>query len=306
MSGKPEIEAFFDEATNTVSYLVADPLSGSAAVIDPVLDFELASGSIETRSAQKILDAAAARGWTIALVLETHVHADHLSAARFITGRTGAKLGISARIREVQQHFAPMFGANDVRQEGGDFDLLLADGDRIPLGGLMVEVIATPGHTAADLTYRVGDALFVGDTIFMPDYGTARTDFPGGDARELYRSIHKLLALPPATRLFICHDYKAPGRDEFRWETTVGEQAERNVHVGGGRLEEDYVTMRVARDETLPPPKLLFPAIQVNIRGGRLPPPDAEGVHHLRIPIAIDETLSSDDLVPTGPVANVD
>ena len=290
MSGNPAIEPFFDEATNTVSYLVADPDSGVAAIIDPVLDFDLASGSIDTRSARKLLDVAAARGWTIALVLETHVHADHLSAARFVTGRTGAKLGISARIREVQQHFVPMFGADDVRQGGGDFDLLLADGDRIPLGGLEIEVIATPGHTAADLTYRIGDALFVGDTIFMPDYGTARTDFPGGDARELYRSIRKLLALPPESRLFTCHDYKAPGRDEFRWETTVGEQAEGNVHVGGGRLEDDYVAMREARDSTLPPPKLLLPAIQVNIRGGRLPPEDADGAHYLKIPVTMKET----------------
>ena len=289
MSGGPFIEAFFDEPTNTISYLVADPDSGTAAVIDPVLDYEPCGGKLATRSAQRIVDAAAAQGWTIALVLETHVHADHLSAARFITNRTGAKLGIGARIREVQQHFGPVFGADDVRQGGGDFDLLLADGDRVPLGALEIEVIATPGHTAADVTYRIGDALFVGDTLFMPDYGTARTDFPGGDARELYRSIRKLMALPPETRLFTCHDYGAPGRDEFRWESTVGEQAEGNVHIGGGRAEEEYVAMREARDATLPPPKLLLPAIQVNIRGGRLPPADANGVHYLRIPVTIKE-----------------
>lgn len=287
MSGGPVIEAFFDEGTNTISYLVADACSGTAAVIDPVLDYDPVRGKVATKSAERILDAAAARGWTIALVLETHVHADHLSAARFVTDRSGAQLGISSRIREVQDHFGPMFGADDLCAGGGDFDLLLADGQRLPLGALEIEVIATPGHTAADVSYRIGDALFVGDTIFMPDYGTARTDFPGGDARELYRSIRKLMTLPPETRLFTCHDYRAPGRDEHRWESTVGEQAAGNVHIGGGRPEEEFVAMREARDATLPPPKLLLPAIQVNIRGGRMPPADANGVSYLRIPVTV-------------------
>ena len=220
-------------------------------------------------------------------MLETHVHADHLSAARFITGRTGAQLCIGQRIREVQDHFGPLFGADDLREGGGDFDLLLTDGQRLPLGALEIEVIATPGHTAADVTYRIGDALFVGDTIFMPDYGTARTDFPGGDARALFRSIGRILALPPEMRLFTCHDYKAPGRDEFRWESTVGEQAAGNVHVGRGRVEDEFVAMRDARDATLPPPRLLLPAIQFNIRGGRLPPAGSNSLSYLRVPVTI-------------------
>ena len=288
MSVRPTIEAFFDEPTNTVSYLIADPASGTAAVIDPLLDYEPCGGKVATHSAQRIIDAAAGRGWTIALVLETHVHADHLSAARFITDRTDARLGISARIREVQQHFGPVFGAKDLREGGGDFDFLVADGDRLPLGALEIEVISTPGHTAADVSYRIGDAVFVGDTLFMPDYGTARTDFPGGDARELYRSIRKLLAMPPETRLFTCHDYKAPGRDNYCWESTVGEQTAANVHIGGGRQEDDFVAMREARDATLALPRLILPAVQVNIRGGRMPPADANGVHYLRIPVTVD------------------
>jgi glyoxylase-like metal-dependent hydrolase (beta-lactamase superfamily II) len=285
MGAGPQISAFFDERTNSLSYLVADPASGQAAVIDPVLDFDLASGTFATRSAERILAAAAEQGLSIVLVLETHVHADHLTAAPFFRERTGAKIGIGAGVRAVQEVFAPVFGAGDIQSDRGDFDLLLEEGQQISLGELTIEVIATPGHTPACVSYKVGDAVFVGDTLFMPDYGSARCDFPGGDARQLYRSIHKLLALPPETRLFLCHDYKAPGRDEFAWETTVADQRASNVHIGGGVGEDDFVAMRETRDSTLCAPKLLLPAIQVNIRAGRLPPPEANGISYLKLPV---------------------
>jgi glyoxylase-like metal-dependent hydrolase (beta-lactamase superfamily II) len=218
-------------------------------------------------------------------LLETHVHADHLSAAPFFKERTGAKVGIGRGVCAVQKVFAPVFAASDIQSDGRDFDLLLEDGQQLPLGELTIEVITTPGHTPACVSYKVADAVFVGDTMFMPDYGSARCDFPGGDARQLYRSIHKLLALPPETRLFLCHDYKAPGRDDFAWETTVAEQRASNVHIGGGVGEEDFVAMREKRDSTLCAPKLLLSAIQVNIRAGRLPPPEANGVSYLKIPV---------------------
>ena len=284
MTQTPEIRGFFDELTNTISYLVWDPASRMAAVIDPVLDYDPADGTVDTRSAQRVLDAADEQGLSITHVLETHAHADHLSAAPLFKAKTGAKVGIGAHIRDVQKVFRPMFCADDLKADGSDFDLLVNDGDRIPIGGLEIEVIETPGHTAADVSYKVGDAVFVGDTMFMPDYGTARTDFPGGDARRLYRSIQKLLQLPAETRLFLCHDYKAPGRDDFRWETTVGEQR-RNVHLADGVTEDDFVSMRETRDATLSTPKLLLPSIQVNIRAGRLPPAEANGVSYLRIPV---------------------
>lgn len=284
MSGAPDIQAFFDEPTNAVSYLLADPASGAAAVIDPVLNFDLARGEVSSRSAERILAQASDRGFTIEWVLETHVHADHLSAADFIRERTGAKVGIGQGVRDVQRAFAPYFGAID--GEGG-FDRLFEDGDTIALGALTVEVLASPGHTPACVSYRAGDALFVGDTLFMPDYGTARTDFPGGDARQLYRSIRRILSFPRETRLFLCHDYKAPGRDEYAWETTVGEELDRNVHVGGGVTEDAFVEMRHARDAMLCAPKLLYPSIQVNIRGGRLPPPEPNGSVYFRIPVTV-------------------
>ena len=280
------IRGFFDEQTNTITYLVWDPASRQAAVIDPVLDYDPAAGTVDTSSAQRVLDAAEEQGLAITHVLETHAHADHLSAAPLFKARTGAKIGIGARIREVQRVFRPMFCADDLKVDGGDFDLLLSEGDRISLGELEIEVIETPGHTAADVSYRVADAVFVGDTLFMPDYGTARTDFPGGDARRLYRSIHRLLDLPPETRLFLCHDYKAPGRGDYRWETTVAEQRG-NVHLANGVTEDEFVRMREARDATLSTPKLLLPSIQVNIRAGRLPPAEENGVSYLRIPVRI-------------------
>ena len=281
--GAPSITAFFDEATNSVSYLVADPATGVAAIIDPVLDFDAASGKVATRSADRILAAATDQGLRVEWVLETHVHADHLSAAALIRQRTGAKVGIGSGISAVQAVFAPLLGASDLAD--GDFDRRFDDGEAITLGELTIEVIATPGHTPACVSYKVGDAVFVGDTMFMPDYGTARTDFPGGDAAQLYRSIRRILALPRETRLFMCHDYKAPGRDAFAWETTVGDQLDRNVHIGGGKAEAEFVEMREGRDATLNVPKLLYPAIQVNIRGGRLPPAEADGSRFLRIPL---------------------
>ncbi len=283
MTASPRIEAFFDEPTFTVSYLVSCPETGQAAVIDPVLDYDQASGEVDVRSAQAILAAAAAQGLTITHVLETHAHADHLSAAPWIKGKTGAKIGIGAEITQVQRIFRPIFAADDLKTDGSDFDLLFRDGDRIRIGHLEIEVLHTPGHTPACLSYKVADAVFIGDTMFMPDYGTARADFPGGDARALYRSIRRLLSLPRATRLFLCHDYKAPGRDDFVWETTVGEQADSNVHLKGS--EDDFVAMREARDATLSTPRLLLPSIQVNIRAGRFPEAQANGVRYLLIPV---------------------
>lgn len=287
MTAKPIIEAFFDEPTNTISYLVADPATRVAAVIDPVLDFDLSSGEVDTASVERILAAAEEKGWRIAMVLETHAHADHLSAAPYIKARTGAWIGIGAHIRDVQKIFRPVFAFDGLKTDGSDFDRLFADGERFALGELEVEVMYTPGHTPADLTYRIGDVAFVGDTLFMPDYGTARADFPGGDARKLYRSIRRLLSLPDDTRLFLCHDYKAPGRDEYRWETTVGEERRASIHVHDGVSEDDFVAMREARDATLAVPKLLLPSIQVNIRAGRFPDAEENGVRFLRIPVKI-------------------
>ena len=287
MSIKPHITSFFDAVTNTISYLVSDPATRLAAVIDPVLDYDAASGEVDTTSAERILAAAREAGLDIVLVLETHAHADHLSAAPFFKAETGAKIGIGEHIRQVQKIFRPIFAADDLATDGSDFDRLFADGEQFALGQLSFTVIATPGHTPADVSYRVGDAVFVGDTLFMPDYGTARTDFPGGDARQLYRSIKRLMALDATTRLFVGHDYKAPGRDEFRWETTVAEQREHNVHVGGARSEDEFVKVREARDATLDTPRLLLPAIQVNIRAGHFPPAEANGVHYFRIPVTV-------------------
>ena len=265
---QPFIKAFFDEATNTISYLVADPETRIAAVIDPVLDFDVASGVADPRSAERIVAFAVEQDWRISMVLETHAHADHLSAAPFIKARTGAWIGIGAHIRDVQKIFRPVFAMDDLKTDGSDFDRLFENGDCFALGALAFEVMYVPGHTPADVAYRIGDAAFVGDTLFMPDYGTARADFPGGDARTLYRSIRRLLALPDATRLFLCHDYRAPGRDEYRWETTVGEQRRSSVHVHDGVGEDEFVAMRAERDAGLAVPKLLLPSIQVNIRAG--------------------------------------
>ncbi len=285
MTVTPDIQAFFDEPTNTISYLVSDPSTGQSAVIDPVLDYDPKSGEVDTRSVETILKAAADRKLTIVWALETHAHADHLSGAPYIKAKTGAQIGIGEHIKDVQRIFRPIFNATDMKPDGGDFDHLFEDGEVFKIGNLAVECIYTPGHTPADLSYKIGDAVFVGDTMFMPDYGTARADFPGGDAHQLYRSIWKLLSLPPETRLFMCHDYKAPGRDTYAWETTVREQRERNVHIGGGKTEDEFVAARMTRDATLSAPTLLLPSIQVNIRAGAFPPAEDNGVHYLRIPV---------------------
>ena len=285
MTNAAFIQAFFDEPTNTVSYLIGDPDTRRAAIVDPVLDFDPSSGEVDTDSAEEILGFAENEDWTIEWVLETHAHADHLSAAPYIKAKTGARIGIGEHIRDVQRIFRPMFAADDVKTDGSDFDQLFADGERFTIGSLEVEVLYTPGHTPADVSYRVGDAIFVGDTLFMPDFGTARADFPGGDARQLYHSIRRILALPPETRIFTCHDYKAPGRDSFAWESTVAQQRASNPHVREGISEDEFVAMREARDSELAVPKLLLPAIQVNIRGGRFPPAEANGVSYLMIPV---------------------
>lgn len=288
MPVKPIIHAFFDEPTNTVSYLVADPETKRAAVIDPVLDYDHKSGEGSVKSADAILAKAADEGFKIDWVLETHAHADHLSGAPYIKIKTGAKVAIGERIREVQKIFRPVFNAMDVSGDGSEFDLLFKDADTFEIGNLKGEVLATPGHTPACVSYKIGDAVFVGDTLFMPDYGTARADFPGGDARTLYRSIRKLMAMPKDTRLFMCHDYLPKGgRNHYAWETTVGEELARNIQVHEGVSEDEFVAMRSARDATLAAPTLLLPSIQVNIRAGKLPPVDNDGVHYLRIPVRL-------------------
>jgi glyoxylase-like metal-dependent hydrolase (beta-lactamase superfamily II) len=284
-SASASILAFFDEPTNTVSYLVFDPATRRGAVIDPVLDFNHRNGKVSTRSAAAILAAADREKVAVDWVLETHAHADHLSAAPFIKQNTGAKVAIGEHIREVQGVFRPIFNATDVSGDGSEFDRLLADGETFPLGNLTVEVMHTPGHTPACVAYKVGDAVFIGDTMFMPDYGTARADFPGGNAHNLYRSIRRILSLPPETRLFLCHDYLPEGRDRFAWETTVAEQRAGNVHVHDGVTEAEFVEMRNARDATLAAPLLLMPSIQVNIRAGRFPPAESNGVSYVKTPL---------------------
>ena len=292
MTSQPRIEAFFDEPTFTVTYLVGDPTTKEAVLIDPVLDFDPASGKAGTQSADALLAAAEKGGWHVAMVLETHAHADHLTAAHYIKAKTGAPVGIGEHIGEVQQVFRPVFGIEDLAPDAGDFDMLLRDGEQFLVGDMVIEVLHTPGHTPADVSYKIGDAVFVGDTLFMPDYGTARADFPGGDAHQLYRSIRKLLALPRATRLFMCHDYKAPGRNHYAWETTVGEERDNSVHIHDGVSEDEFVAMRHARDATLAAPRLLLPSIQVNVRAGRLPPAEANGTHYLKLPLKLDPALA--------------
>ncbi len=282
----PIVRGFFDEATFTVSYVVHDPVARVAAIIDSVLDFDPASGRTSHGSAQAIVDYVTARGLTVEWLLETHVHADHLSAAPWLQAQLGGKLAIGRHITMVQDTFGKLFNAGtEFERDGSQFDQLFDDGDSFMLGSIRATVLAVPGHTPADLAFVIGDAVFPGDTIFMPDYGTARADFPGGDARRLYQSIRRLLALPREARLFLCHDYKAPGRKEFRWETTIGAQRDVNVHVHDGIGEDEFVAMRTARDRTLGMPRLILPSIQVNMRGGRLPEPEANGTRYLKIPL---------------------
>jgi len=284
-SGKPEVVAFFDPATSTVSYIVGDPEARACAVVDPVLDFDPKSGRTSTVSADALIARVRELGWTVEWILETHAHADHLSAAPHVKQALGGRIAIGEHIRAVQKVFGDLFNfEKEFLPDGSQFDRLFADGDRFSIGGLEAEVLHTPGHTPACVTYRVGDAAFVGDTLFMPDYGTARCDFPGGDAATLYRSIRRVLSLPDETRLFLCHDYQ-PGGREPRWETTVAEEKAKNLHVREGVSEADFVALREARDATLEMPVLILPSVQVNVRAGQLPPPEDNGTRYLKLPI---------------------
>lgn len=285
MSRTARIQAFFDTATSTVSYVISDPVTGAAGVIDPVLGYDFRSGRTDTQSADQILAYLAAMGLKVQWVLETHAHADHLSAAPYVQKSAGGKIAIGENIRQVQAVFKKLFNLERTFiPDGGQFDHLFRDGERFRIGQLEVTALLVPGHTPADMAYAVEDLVFIGDTLFMPDIGTARADFPGGDARQLYRSIRRLLELPRETTLFCCHDY-APQPRQPAWETTVGEQREKNIHVRDGITEDAFVEMRRVRDATLEVPTLILPALQVNVRAGRLPPPDDNGVSYLRIPL---------------------
>jgi len=282
----PEVKAFFDETTFTVSYVISDPETGTSAIIDSVLDFDQASGRTSTKSADQLIEYIESNNLSVAWILETHVHADHLSAAAYLKSRLGGKTGVGDLITRVQSTFKGVFNLKDeFTVDGAQFDQLMADGDLLALGSMNIRVMHTPGHTPACLTYVAGECAFIGDTMFMPDFGTARVDFPGGDAAELYQSIQNILTLPDDTRLYMCHDYKAPGRDEFAWQTTVAEQRANNVHIGGGTTEQEFIEFRVNRDAQLGMPKLILPSIQVNIRAGEMPPVDDNGVVYLKLPI---------------------
>ncbi|GAA4050522.1 MBL fold metallo-hydrolase [Parerythrobacter jejuensis] len=283
---RPSIAGFFDEATNTVSYVVHDPATGEAAIVDSVLDYQAASGRTSYGSADRIIEYVKSHDLTVVWLIETHAHADHISAAPYLQEKLGGKLAIGAEIVRVQEVFGKLFNAGtDFERDGSQFDHLFTDGERFALGDITGIALHVPGHTPADMAFIIGDAAFVGDTIFMPDFGTARADFPGGDARQLFQSIRRLLSLPDETRLFLCHDYKAPGRDDYAWETTVGQQRRENIHVKDGVSEEDFVTMRTERDKALDMPKLIMPSVQVNIRGGHLPEPEDNGVSYIKIPV---------------------
>jgi glyoxylase-like metal-dependent hydrolase (beta-lactamase superfamily II) len=285
-AGAVVVRSFFDAPTFTASHVVHDPKTLRGAVIDSVLDFDPASGSTSTASADAIIAYIRAEGITLDWLLETHAHADHLTAAPYIQNVCGGKLAIGRAITTVQGVFGKIFNeGSEFARDGSQFDRLFDDGDRFALGDVPAIVLHVPGHTPADLAYVIGDAVFTGDTLFMPDYGTARADFPGGDARQLYHSIRRLLSLPETTRLFLCHDYKAPGRDSFVWETTVGAERAGNVHVHDGVSEEDFVAMRSARDATLGMPRLILPSVQVNMRAGHLPPPEDNGTRYLKLPL---------------------
>lgn len=283
---KPTIKAFFDEPTFTFSYVVSDPGAGKCAIIDPVLDYDPASGRTDTKAADKIVEYVRGKGLETQWILETHVHADHLTAAPYLKKRLGGSIAIGFNIAPVQETFAKIFNTEpEFKPDGRQFGALFRDGDHFLVGDIPARAIHTPGHTPACMTYLIGDAAFVGDTLFMPDYGTARTDFPGGDARTLYRSIQKIFALPDSTRLFMCHDYKAPGRDEYLCETTVADEKKNNIHVHEGVSEEEFVEMRTARDKTLAMPRLILPSVQVNMRAGEFPPAEDNGVHYLKMPL---------------------
>ncbi|WCL55337.1 MBL fold metallo-hydrolase [Gimibacter soli] len=282
----PIVTAFFDEPTFTVSYVVADPATKHAAIVDSVLDYNPNSGRTSTETADKLIAFVKAEGLTIDWILETHVHADHLSAAPYLKEKLGGRMGIGFNITVVQNVFGKVFNAGtDFARDGSQFDHLFKDGETFKVGSIEARAIHTPGHTPACMTYVIGDAGFLGDTLFMPDYGTARCDFPGGNAHTLFKSVQKLFALPEETRLFMCHDYKAPGREDYRWETTVGEEKAANIHIHQGVAEDTFVAMREKRDATLDMPRLILPSVQVNMRAGHMPPPDDNGVTYLKIPV---------------------
>jgi glyoxylase-like metal-dependent hydrolase (beta-lactamase superfamily II) len=282
----PAVHAFFDEATNTLTYLVREPEGRACAVIDSVLDFDYASGRTDTRSADAVIAFIRDQDLDLQWILETHVHADHLSAAPYIQERLGGHIGIGEQITTVQETFGKVFNEGTrFRRDGSQFDRLFREGDSLMIGQLRGDVMHTPGHTPACLTYIFGDAAFVGDTLFMPDFGTARCDFPGGSAETMFESVQRILALPEETRIFVGHDYKAPGRDAYAWETTVGEQKARNVHIGAGRTKEDFVALRTTRDATLAMPRLIIPSLQVNMRAGHMPEPEDNGTSYLKVPV---------------------
>jgi glyoxylase-like metal-dependent hydrolase (beta-lactamase superfamily II) len=282
---KPEVTSFFDEPTNTVTYIVADPETKEAAIVDPVLDFDQPSGRTSTESADEVMRVFKEKGLTLTWILETHAHADHLSAAPYIKEQMGGRIAIGTHIKDVQKVFKDLFNMEPAFvADGRQFDHLFEDGEQFAIGSIHAKAMHTPGHTPACMTYVIGDAAFVGDTLFMPDFGTARCDFPGGDARVLFKSIKKILDLPPETRLFTCHDYGPGGRD-YAWESTVAEQRDKNIHVHDGVDEDEFVKMRSERDAKLGMPKLILPSVQVNIRAGEMPPPEDNGKRYLKLPI---------------------
>ena len=282
----PNITAFFDQATNTISYIVCDPNGSACAVIDSVLDFDFASGRTDTRSADKLINFIKENKLDVQWLLESHVHADHLSAAPYIQMEVGGKIGIGSHITDVQETFGKIFNeGTEFQRDGSQFDKLFVEGDTFHIGQLRGDVLHTPGHTPACMTYVIGDAAFVGDTLFMPDFGTARCDFPGGSSENLFSSIQKILSLPDATRIFVGHDYKAPGREHYAWETTVGEQKKKNIHIKSGKSKEGFVKLRDERDAKLAMPKLIVPSLQINMRAGNMPEPDEQGDVFLKVPI---------------------
>lgn len=285
---RAEVTAFFHEPTFTVCYVVADPSTKKAAVIDSCLDFDPAAGRTRTQHAEQVMAFIRERGYQVEWILETHVHADHLSAAPWFRDQTGGKIGIGEFITTVQHTFGELYNAErGFARDGSQFDHLFTDGEEFQIGTLKAQFLHTPGHTPACGTYVIDGNAFIGDTMFMPDYGTARADFPGGDAVQLYRSIRRILSLPPETTLWMCHDYKAPGRDSYLWQSTVAEQRAHNLHVRDGISEEEFVAMRRAKDKTLGVPKLLIPSIQVNMRAGQMPPPESNGVVYLKVPLNV-------------------
>ena len=282
----PKVTAFFDEATFTITYVVQEPEGRACAIVDSVLDFDYASGRTDTRSADAVINYVQTNGLEVQWILESHVHADHLSAAPYIQQKTGGKIGIGDRISVVQDTFGKSFNeGTEFQRDGSQFEQLFKEGDSFMIGQMRGDVLHTPGHTPACMTHVIGDALFVGDTIFMPDFGTARCDFPGGDAGTLFDSVQTLFAFPDDTRVFLCHDYKAPGRDHFQWQTTIGDEKRSNIHVKTGTSRDAFIEMRTKRDATLAMPKLILPSVQINMRAGDLPPPESNGMRYMKLPI---------------------